>query len=179
MQGLVNFAGQIGNAIAILLPTFSYLAALACFLFAAWDFWMQASPTNPFHGKLWIPFVSLVLSGAFASFDKVLTMANASAGTNVQVSIGALTSYVPPVVGGGVLGATPGDAIVNVVTLFQAFFQSFGAMACFFALVAWRSIVNGASNRSHGGCVVQFVLGVMLINILTVTQWLTGIFQTA
>src|SRR6185437_12828985 len=36
MQGLVDFASQVGEALAILIPTFCYLAALACFLFAAW-----------------------------------------------------------------------------------------------------------------------------------------------
>jgi hypothetical protein len=41
MQGLVDFASQIGEVFAVLLPTFCYLAALACFLFAAWAFWMQ------------------------------------------------------------------------------------------------------------------------------------------
>ena len=103
-------------------------------------------------------------------------MANASAGTSLQVSVGALTSYVPPTVG-TVLGTAPGDTVVNVVTLFQAFFQSFGAMACFFAVVAWRSVINGRSNRSQGGCLVQFTFGIMLINILTITTWLAGVFQ--
>ncbi|VFU17620.1 hypothetical protein [Methylocella tundrae] len=176
MQGLVDFAGEIGNAMAILLPTFCYLMALASFLFAAWGFWMMAHPGNPFHGRPWIPFVSLVLCGAFASFDKVLTMANASAGTSLQVSVGALTSYVAPTVG-TVIGTAPGDTVVNVVTLFQAFFQSFGAMACFFAVVAWRSVINGRSNRSQGGCLVQFTFGIMLVNILTITTWLAGVFQ--
>ncbi|MGO9235688.1 MAG: hypothetical protein ACLP4V_17085 [Methylocella sp.] len=177
MQGLVNFTGELGYIIAVLLPTFCYIASLACFLFAGWGFWMQARPDNPFRGKPWIPAVSLILSGAFASFDKILNMANASAGTAVQVSIGALTSYTPPNAANFTQGNTPGDTVVNVVTLFQGFFQSFGALACFFAIVAWRSVVNGQSNRSQGGCLVQFVFGVMLINILTVTQWLVSMFQ--
>lgn len=177
MQGLVNFAGEIGNAIAVFLPTLCYLMALFSFLFAAWGFWMQTDPSNPFHGRPWIPIASLVLSGAFASFDRVLTMANASAGTNLQVSVSSLTSYTAPTVS-SVLGNSPADAIVNVVTLFQGFFQSFGAMACLFALVAWRSIINGQNNKTQGGCVVQFAFGVMLMNIVTVTSWLTQIFQT-
>jgi hypothetical protein len=176
MQGLVNFAGQIGNAIAILLPTFCYAAALVCFLFAGWGFWMQSHPDNPFRGKPWIPFVSLVLSGVFSTFDRTLTMANATAGTNLQVSVTALTSYTPPTIG-GVLGAGPGETVVNVVQLFLGFFQSFGAMACFFAFLAWRSVVNGRSNRSATSCGVQFVFGVMLINIATITQWLVTMFQ--
>jgi hypothetical protein len=39
-------------------------------------------------------------------------------------------------------------------------------------------VINGRSKRSQGSCGVQFVFGVMLINILTITQWLVGIFQT-
>ena len=82
MQGLVDFASQIGEVFAVLLPTFAYLTALGCFLFAAWGFWMQGQPHNPFRGRPWIPFVSLILAGAFASFDKILSMALASGGSS-------------------------------------------------------------------------------------------------
>ena len=96
MRGLVDFASQIGEAFAVLLPTFAYLAALGCFLFAAWGFWMQAQPHNPFRGQPWIPFVSLLLTGAFASFDKILSMALASGGSSLSASITSLSSYRPP-----------------------------------------------------------------------------------
>lgn len=177
MQGLVNFASEIGYALAVLLPTFSYLAALSLFIFAGWGFWMQARPDNPFRGRPWVPLVSLVLCGFFASFDRVLTMANASGGSEIEVAVGALTAYAPPGNPGNFLGETPGNTVINVVELFQGFFQAFGAMAAFFSVLSWRSVINGRSKRSQGGCGVQFVFGVMLINILTITQWLVGIFQ--
>ena len=177
MQGLVDFASQVGEAFAILVPTFCYLAALACFLFAAWGFWVQGQPHNPFHGRPWIPFLSLVLSGAFASFDKILTMALASAGSSVTASISALSSYSAPTVDSSTLmGSTPSATLVNVVTLFQGFFQSFGAMVAFFALLSWRAVVNGRANRSQMGCVVQFSFGIMLINILAITNALIAMF---
>jgi hypothetical protein len=178
MQGLVDFASQIGEVFAVLLPTFCYLAALACFLFAAWAFWMQTQPHNPFRDRPWIPFVSLVLAGAFASFDKVLSMALASGGSSLSASITTLSSYSPPSVSASpsMLGSTPATALVNVVTLFQAFFQSFGAMCTFFALLSWRSVVNGHANRSQMGCVVQFVFGIMLINILAIANALVAMF---
>jgi hypothetical protein len=178
MQGLVDFASQIGEAFAILVPTFCYLAALACFLFAAWGFWMQSQPHNPFHGRPWIPFLSLVLSGAFASFDKVLSMALASAGSTVTASISSLSSYSAPTVpdASTLMGPTPSATLVNILTLFQAFFQSFGAMVAFFALLAWRSVVNGHANRSQMGCVVQFTFGIMLINILAIANALIAMF---
>lgn len=179
MQGLVNFATDVGNGLGVLLPAFCYLGALALFLFAGWGFWRQAQPDNPFRGQPWIPIVSLVLCGVLASFDRILTMANVSAGTNLQVSLvaGAL-SYAPTVPSGGVLGTTPGDTVINVVELFQAFFQAFGAMAACFAVMAWRSVINGRSNRSQSGCGVQFAFGIMLINVLTISQWLVSLFRT-
>src|ERR1700733_4717979 len=178
MQGLVDFANQVGEAFAILVPTFCYLAALMCFLFAVWGFWMQSHPQNPFFGRPWIPFLSLVLSGAFASFDKILNLALATAGSTVTASISSLSSYSPPTVptGAALMGASPSATLVNVVTLFQAFFQSFGALVVFFALVSWRSVVNGQANRSQVGCVVQFVFGIMLINVLAITNALVAMF---
>ena len=178
MQGLVDFASQIGEALAVLLPTFAYLAALACFVFAVWGFWMQSQPHNAFVGRPWIPFLSLVLSGAFASFDKILSMALASAGSSLSASITSLSSYSPPTVADttSLMGSTPSATLVNVVTLFQAFFQSFGAMCCFFALLSWRSVVNGRANRSQMGCVVQFAFGIMLINIVAIANALIGMF---
>lgn len=179
MQGLVNFAAAIGYAIAIFLPVFCYLAAGGLFIFAGWGFWLQARPDNPFRGRPWVPLVSLILCGVFASFDVILTKANVSLGSNVTVGLSTvLTSYAPPVVGGDLLGATPGATVINVVELFQWFFRPFGAMACFFAVMAWRGVVNGRSNRSQGGCLVQFFFGILLINILSVATWLVAIFQT-
>jgi hypothetical protein len=178
MQGLADFASQIGEAFAILVPTFCYLAALSCFLFAAWGFWMQSQPLNPFRGRPWIPFLSLVLAGAFASFDKVLSMALATGGSSLTASISSLSSYSAPTVSDAstLMGSTPSATLVNIVTLFQAFFQSFGAMVAFFALLSWRSVVNGHANRSQMGCVVQFVFGIMLINILAITNALVTMF---
>jgi hypothetical protein len=133
---------------------------------------------KPFFGRPWIPFLSLVLSGAFASFDKVLNMALATAGSSVTASITSLSSYSPPTVpdASTLMGSSPSATLVNVVTLFQAFFQSFGAMVAFFALVSWRSVMSGQANRSQMGCVVQFVFGIMLINILAITNALIAMF---
>jgi hypothetical protein len=134
--------------------------------------------TKPFFRRPWIPFLLLVLSGAFASFDKILNMALATAGSSVTASISSLSSYSPPTVpdGSALMGSNPSATLVNIVTLFQAFFQSFGAMVVFFALLSWRSVVNGQANRSQMGCVVQFVFGIMLINILAITNALVAMF---
>ena len=50
------------------------------------------------------------------------------------------------------------------------------AFVVFFAIVHWRSVINGQANRSQMGCVVQFVFGIMLINILAITNALVAMF---
>jgi len=177
MEGLVSFAAEVGHGFAVMLPTFCYIAAIGLFLFSGWGFWLQGQPINPFQGKPWIPVVSLILCGAFASFDTILTRANISLGTNVGVSLSSqLTSY-DPATNSDVLGATPGDSLINIVTEFQSFFQAFGAMCCFFAVLSWRAVINGRSNHSQVGAGIQFLFGCLLINILPITQGLVGIFQ--
>ncbi len=105
-------------------------------------------------------------------------MALASGGSSLSASITSLSSYSPPSVSDAatLMGSTPSATLVNVVTLFQGFFQSFGAMCAFFALLSWRAVINGHANRSQMGCVVQFVFGIMLINILAITNALIAMF---
>jgi len=177
VDGLVEFAYAAGNIFAVLLPVFCYLGAMVLFLVGVWGLRRQSQPDNPFRGKPWVPWLSLILCGFLASFDRILTMANATGGSTVTVSVGALTSYVPPAnPGGGVVGATPTETLVNVVTIFAPFFQAFGALACLFALLAWRSTAVGTSRRPQSASAVQFVFGILLINCITVSQWVAGLF---
>lgn len=175
MQGLVNLAGEIGQVFAILLPTFCYIAALSLFLAAGWGLWRQAHPDNPFRGKPWVPWAALVLCGIFASFDRFLTMANQSGGSSVAISVASLSSY-SPTTSPTSLGSTPADSVLIIVQTFQGFFQAFGAMMAFLAVYALWSTIAGTSRRSAAGCGVQFIFAVMLINVLTISQWLVGFF---
>lgn len=176
MQGLANFAAAVGQCFQILLPTFCYIAALSLFLFAGWGFWRQSQPDNPFRGKPWVPMVALLFCGAFASFDRFLTLANRSGGSSVTVGLAAgLSSYTTPTTS-DVLGSTPADSVVNIVQIFQLFFQAFGAMMAFAAVYALWSVMKGTSRRTPGACFVQFVFAVMLINVLTISQWLVSFF---
>jgi hypothetical protein len=180
MQGLVDFATAIGDGIDVLLPAFCYLAACASFLFFVWSLWTLSSPHRHHHHhwhRPWVPWVSLVLCGVLATFPQFLTMADVSAGTNLVVS---LTTYAPttPPNADNVLGATPGATVINVVTLFQHFFQAFGAACVFWAILRWRAIVNGQIDGRPSACGVQLVFGVLCINIVTVATGVVSFFET-
>ncbi len=91
-----------------------------------------------------------------------------------------LTAYAPttpPNVDNG-LGATPQASVVDVITLFQNFFEAFGAAAVFWAIMRWRGMVNGRVNGSPTSCAIQFLFGVMCINIVQVSTGIVNFFQT-
>jgi hypothetical protein len=180
VQGLVNLATTIADGISVLLPAFCYLAACGSFLFAAWAFRNYAyypDHRHHFHARPWIPWVSLVLCGVFATFPGFLTMANVTEGSGLVIG---LTTYSPttPPVASNPLGATPGATVVNVVTLFQYFFQAFGAAVVFWAIVTWRAIINARSNGSQTACGVQIIFGVLLINIISVANGIVSLLTT-
>ncbi len=180
MQGLVNFTTAIADSIAVLLPAFCYLMACICFLYFAWTLWTWSDPHAYHHPRWhrpWVPFVSLVLSGVFASFPDFLNMANVSAGTDVTVSLTQYAATTPPDAA-QLLGATPDATVINVVTLFQYFFQAFGAACVAWAIVRFRGIVNAHIQGSPTSCLVQFVFGVCCINIVTIATGVERLFQT-
>jgi uncharacterized membrane protein (DUF4010 family) len=92
----------------------------------------------------------------------------------------SLTSYAAttPPTATGALGATPTATVLNVVTLFQYFFEAFGAACVFWAIVTWRSIINGRTNGSPTACGIQFAFGVMCINIVTIANGVVTLFTT-
>ena len=180
MQGLVNFATAIADSIAVALPALCYLMACICFMFSGWTLrswaYQHHGHNHHFHTRPWIPFISLLLCGVFATFPHFLNMANVSAGTSLTTSLTGYSATTPGSAS-NILGATPQTTVVNVVTLFQYFFEAFGAACVFWAIVSWRAIVNGRTNGSPTACAIQFAFGVMCINVVTIANGVVSFFQ--
>lgn len=172
MEGLVNFLRDIAIAGSWFLPAACYIAASFLFIGGVWGIWQQSQPQNPYVGKPWVPYLSIVLSGAFAAFDRILTKSAKSADLDVDVSLSSEspTGYT----GGGTLlnGAGPHDAILEIVKDFALFFQVFGAWVAFFALLSWKDSAAGKNNRTKLACLGQFALGVILLNPVKEANWL-------
>jgi hypothetical protein len=181
MQGLIDFTTALADGLAVTLPAFCYLAACGCFLFFAWTLWRWAEPHSRYqHHRIdqpWVPFISLILSGVFASFPHLLTMANVSAGTSMTVGLTTYAATTPPN-GSTLMGASPDATVINVVHLFQYFFEAFGAACVFWSIIRWRSIINGSASGSQSACGVQFVFGVLCINIMSVANGVESFFNT-
>lgn len=179
MDGLTNLANQAAMAIAIFLPVFFYWSSLGCFIYALWGFHRQSSPENPFRGKPWIPLVSLIMSGVFASFLTFINLTDISVGSSVIFEkVGSLTSYTQPSNSStDLLGDNAGETIINVVKTFRLFFQAAGLLFAFCGVVAACHVNRGTINRRYSSCAVQFITGIMLINCVQISQWLVSLFD--
>ena len=179
MQGLVDFTTDIADGISVVLPAFCYLAAIGCFLFFAWTLWAWSQPHRHHHHrweKPWLPFVSLILCGVFASFPRFLSQANVSLGTNAVVTLGQYAPTTPPSAA-NLIGDTPQQGVLNVVATFQYFFAAFGAACIFWAILRWRGIVNGRVQGSPTSCGIQFLFGACCMNIMTIATVIVGYFS--
>ena len=177
MQGFVNLAADFGQAIAILIPLICYLMGGGLLIASIYGFWQWHSPSRaPRHP--WMPIVALFTSAALLSYDRMLNYANNTFGGGVSTSLSSiLTSYTAPTVDtAAMLGATPEDTLLNIITAFEAFFQAYGALVVLFGLIGLHHVMQG--NRQHGASkpIVQMVFGIAVMNILSIATTVMGYF---
>lgn len=91
MQGLVNLTTAFADGIAVLLPTLCYLMACSCFLFSGWTLWSWSDThsrySHPHRHRPWVPWLSLLLCGVFATFPQFLNEVGVSFGSDVTAGL--------------------------------------------------------------------------------------------
>ncbi len=179
MQGFVNLADAIGNAITIILPMLCYIIGSALFITGGYGLWQSAKPGSYWSGHKWLPWLAFFVASCFLSFDRILNKAEASFGGTVQFGTASqITTYTSQAgTGTGVLGATPEATVLNLVTMFVGFFIPFGALMCFLAGHKVYAIGKGERRGGYSGPAIQMIFGMGLINILVVTQWIMANFS--
>ncbi|GBQ27963.1 hypothetical protein AA0472_2553 [Acetobacter estunensis NRIC 0472] len=173
MEGLVNLTNDLAQAGGWLLPTLCYFAAMSSFIGALWGFYRYATPDlNPNRTRPWVPWVLMVMTGVFISFNVILSKSLVSAGSDIRTTLSDQATSYDSTAGDLLSGTGPKDAIIVIVQDFAAFFQIFGAFACFFAVVTWVGVVKGRSQRGFLSCAIQYVFGVILMNPVQEANWL-------
>ncbi len=179
MQGLVNFASAIGDAISASIPAACYLMACVSFFYFGWTLWTWSAPHSrhhhPHHDKPWLPFLSLVMCGVFVTFPSLLNRVTTSMGGSAVASLTSYASATPPTAT-GLTGATPAATLLNTVTMFQYFFQAFGAACILWSIIRWRGIALGRLQGSPLSCGIQFLFGAMLVNVNDIAAGVVAMF---
>ena len=177
MQGFVNFAADIGTAIAVLIPLICYLFGGGLLIASIWGFWQVLNPGSATHRHPWRPFAALTISTALLSFDRIVNFATASFGGGVNSALTTdLTSYTPPAVNGSLMGATPEDTLLNIITAFEYFFEAYGALVVLFGLLSLHHVMKGTHQHGIGKPLVQIVFGIAVMNVSSIATTVMGYF---
>ncbi len=177
MQGFVNLAADIGTAIAVLVPLLCYLIGGGLLIASIWGFWQQLHPGSESHRHPWWPFATLTISTVLLSFDRMLNFANTSFGGGIDTSLSQnLTSYQPPAVNGSLLGATPQDTLLNIINVFEYFFEAYGALIVLFGVLGLHHVMKGHHRHSIGPRIVQIVFGIAVMNVASIAATVMGYF---
>lgn len=179
MQGFVNFADDIGQAISVIIPGLCYIVGLGFVLGAGWGMWQLSSGR---HGRLsarpWMPFVTLFIGAALLTFDQMLNLGEATFGSTQQASVVAgMTSYTPPTVNAnGLVSTSPEQTILNVISVFQYFFVSYGALIVLMGILGLHQVSEG--KRRHGPALptIMIVFGFGVMNIDTIAPFIMSYF---
>ena len=179
MQGFVNMAADFGTAIAVLIPLICYLFGGGLLIASIWGFWQQLNPGSQSNRHPWWPFASLTMSTALLSFDRMLNFATTSFGGGVSSSLSSnLTSYQPPTVNNGFMGATPEDTLLNIINAFEYFFEAYGALVVLFGLLGLHHVMKGQHQHHHstGRPIVQIVFGIAVMNVASIAATVMSYF---
>ena len=170
MQGFVNFAADIGQVIALLIPLLCYLCGGAFLVVSGWGLWHMHQPGSFWERHPWVPFATIFFAGALLSFDKMLTFGNATFGGGPKVGMtSSLTSYTAPTVDTSTLmGATPEATLLNIIIVFIYFFRSYGALIVLLGVFSLKAVMEGRKRGGTGTSVVMIVFGFAVMNVDTI-----------
>lgn len=177
MQGFVNLAADFGYAIAVLIPLICYLMGGGLLIASIYGFWQWLNPSHSARHP-WMPFAALFTSAALLSYDRMLNFANNTFGGGIGSSLSAsLTSYTAPTLNPATMvGATPEDTLLNIISAFELFFEAYGALVVLFGLMGLYHVMQGNRQHTMGKPIVQMVFGIGVMNVLSIATTVMGYF---
>jgi len=160
MQGFVNFADDIGVALAFLIPMICYLAGTGFVLAAGWGMWQLSKHGHGYH-------VTLFVGAALLSYDRMLNLAEGTIGSAQTAAMSdSLTSYTPPNVDPNTLmGNSPEQTVLNVINVFEYFFVTYGALIVLMGIFALKHVCEGRRRHGPSLAIVQIAFGLGVMNI--------------
>jgi hypothetical protein len=178
MQGFVNFSTDIANVLSILIPLICFVVGLSCFLLTGYGAWQMMKPGTYWSSRKYLPPLLLLFGTVLVDFNKFLNFSNNTFGGGTQTSIQTgFTPFTAPQVGStGMMGSTPEQSFLNIVTAFSVFFVAYGAFNVLLAWLGAKAVAEGKRRHGYSLPMVQFVFGIALMNIVFISQTIMGYF---
>jgi hypothetical protein len=110
----------------------------------------------------------------------MLTTASATFGFTSSVSLGGGgdASSSASLDADALVGASPSELLTNILKTFAIYFETFGALTVFMAVLGLRAHLSGTSRSSVSYCMIKAAAGVLVMNAELVVPLLMAPFQS-
>jgi len=165
MEGLFDFAQDIGAALSWLLPMLCYVTGASFLAAGVMGIFQRSSISNGFLSKGFMPELTIAAGATFLSFHEFLNMGNRTLGFDANAGMGApaATSFSSDALMTAAQGG-PVAALTAILGVFHAYFACYGALIVYFSIVRQIGRAKGANNSSTGLNLVMCVGGFLVMN---------------
>lgn len=165
MQGLFNFAQDIGAALAWILPTLCYIGGASFLLGGVWGIYQRSAMSNGFLSKGFAPEMMITAGATLLSFPEFLNVGASTLGLSSTAAMGANT---PVHFDANTLTtaakAGPLAAFTAILSVFHIYFAAYGALIVYFAIVRQVGRAKGTNNSSTSMNMIMMVAGFLVMN---------------
>ncbi|MFT8885818.1 MAG: hypothetical protein ABF946_06390 [Acetobacter papayae] len=171
LQDLLDFAGSIGSAFAIALPTLCYISGSACLLASLFGLYSRGNGATGAASSLPV-CVALIAAGAsLLSFPDFLNMGNTTLGLSARTSVGVNSAGQVTFSSDSLKSAiSPGPTatLAAILHVFRYYFMSYGAFWVYVSIMRQLNTMKGRSNTSTTTNLCMVLGGFLLMNADTI-----------
>ncbi|WP_025827380.1 hypothetical protein [Acetobacter okinawensis] len=172
LQDLLDFAGSIGNAAAIALPTLCYISGSACLLGSLFGFYRRGTGATGASSSLPVCVALIAFGASLLSFTEFLNMGNATLGLSATASVGGVNSAGQVTFSAESLKSAisqgPTATLTAILHVFRYYFMSYGAFWVYVSIMRQLSSMQGRSNTSTTTNLCMVIGGFLLMNADTI-----------
>lgn len=171
LQDLLDFAGSIGSAFAIALPTLCYISGSAFLLGSLFGLYSRGNGATGTASSLPV-CVALIAAGAsLLSFPDFLNMGNTTLGLSARTSVGVNSAGQVTFSSDSLKSAIsqgPTATLTAILHVFRYYFMSYGAFWVYVSIMRQLDTMKGRSNTSTTTNLCMVLGGFLLMNADTI-----------
>lgn len=172
LQDLLDFAGSIGSAFAIALPTLCYISGSACLLGSLFGIYSRGKGSTGAGSSLPVCIALIAAGATLLSFPEFLNMGNATLGLSATATVGGVNSGGQTTFSADSLKSAisqgPTATLAAMLHVFRYYFMSYGAFWVYVSIIRQLNAMKGRSNTSTTTNLCMVFGGFLLMNADTI-----------
>lgn len=168
LQDLLDFAGSIGSAFAIALPTLCFITGSAFLIGSLFGIYSRGKGATGISSSLPVCLFLIAAGASLLSFPEFLNMGNTTLGLSARASVGSVNSAGQVTFSSDSLKSAisqgPTATLAAMLHAFRYYFMSYGAFWVYVSIVRQTNTMKGRSNTLTTTNICMLLGGFFLMN---------------